>query len=109
MNLPVEIAQFIRWLERLGDGWSAVTIIGVFSGALALATIGRLRQHGVLATVAVGVCGTLLGAWTARRIGLTVDGLGTRFLVALAGSLVLAWSYDRLVARLRRERHDQGW
>ena len=87
---PIEFVQFVRFLESLGDGWPAIIVLGVLTGVIARMVTTRQRQVGFLSTCLLGIAGALLGVTVAKALAIPLDGLGARFLAALAGSLALA-------------------
>lgn len=89
-NGPIEIVQFVRLLESLGDGWVAIVVLGIFAGFVARLVTTTQRSVGLLSTCALGIAGAVLGVYGATALGYPPTGAGTRFLAALAGSFVLA-------------------
>jgi len=90
MNGPVEWVQFVRFLDSLGDGWPAIVVLGVLAGIVARMITSTQRQVGLLGAALLGIAGAVLGVYAARWLGVALTGPGTRFLAALAGSLLLA-------------------
>jgi uncharacterized membrane protein YeaQ/YmgE (transglycosylase-associated protein family) len=95
-NGPIEIVQFVRFLDGLGDGWAAILILGVFAGFIARFVTTSEKTVGLLSTCLLGVAGAVLGVYGAKALGYAPTGTGTRFLAALAGSLLLAIAGSRL-------------
>ncbi len=69
--------------------WIISLIIGGFIGWLASIVMKTNAQMGMIANLVVGVAGSLLGFWLAGRLGLATGGGFVRFLVALAGAVLL--------------------
>jgi uncharacterized membrane protein YeaQ/YmgE (transglycosylase-associated protein family) len=89
-NGPIEIVQFVRFLDGLGDGWAAIVILGVLAGFIARFVTTSEKSVGLLSTCLLGIAGAVLGVYGAKALGYAPTGTGTRFLAALAGSLLLA-------------------
>ena len=64
-------------------------IIGGIVGWLASIIMKTNAQMGLLANIVVGVIGSLLGYWIAGVLGIAATGGFARFLVALAGAVLL--------------------
>lgn len=64
-------------------------IIGGIVGWLASIIMKTSAQMGLLANIAIGVVGSLLGYWIAGVLGLDASGGVIRFLIAIAGSVLL--------------------
>jgi len=69
--------------------WIVTLIIGGIVGWLASIIMKTNAQMGLIANVLVGVGGSLLGYWIAGLLGMAPSGGIGRFLVALAGAVVL--------------------
>lgn len=95
-NGPIEIVQFVRFLDGLGDGWAAIVILGVLAGFVARFITTSQKNVGLLSTCLLGIAGALLGVYGAKAMGYAPTGSGARFLAALAGSLLLAIAGSRL-------------
>lgn len=89
-NGPIEFVQFVRFLDGLGDGWPAIVVLGILAGIVARMVTSNRRSVGLLSTALLGIAGALLGVWAAKALGIALEGTGSRFLAALAGSLTLA-------------------
>ena len=87
---PIEFVQFLKLFDRLGDGWLALTVLGIFAGFIVRFATSSKRSIGLLSTCVFGVAGAFLGVWLATALGHAPDGTGTRFLAALGGSALLA-------------------
>lgn len=87
---PIEIVQFLRFLDGLGDGWPAIIVLGLLAGFVARMATSRQQKVGLLSVAVLGIAGALLGVWAAKALGIALTGTGTRFLAALVGSLALA-------------------
>jgi len=70
-------------------------IIGGLVGWLASIIMKTNAQMGLIANVAVGVVGSLLGYWIAGLLGLAPTGI-LRFLVALGGAALLIFILQKL-------------
>lgn len=95
-NGPIEIVQFVRFLDGLGDGWAAILILGVLAGFIARFITTSQKNVGLLSTCLLGIAGALVGVYGAKALGYAPTGTATRFLAALAGSLLLAIAGSRL-------------
>ena len=95
-NGPIEIVQFVRFLDGLGDGWAAILILGVLAGFIARFVTTTEKNVGLFSTCVLGIAGALLGVYGAKALGYAPTGTGTRFLAALAGSLLLAIAGSRM-------------
>jgi uncharacterized membrane protein YeaQ/YmgE (transglycosylase-associated protein family) len=87
---PIEIVQFMRLFDSLGDGWVALVVIGLFAGFLVRFATSNKRSIGLLSTAVFGVAGAVLGVAVAGALGIALPGPGSRFLAALAGSFALS-------------------
>ena len=70
-------------------GWIVSLIIGGIVGWLASIIMNTNAQMGWIANVLVGVIGSALGFWIAGLLGLSATGGIARFLVSIAGAVVL--------------------
>jgi uncharacterized membrane protein YeaQ/YmgE (transglycosylase-associated protein family) len=76
-------------------------IVGFLVGALAkLLTPGR-DPGGVLMTVAVGICGSILAGVTGRSFGWYAEGEPTGFIASVVGAILLLALYR--VIKLQRD------
>jgi uncharacterized membrane protein YeaQ/YmgE (transglycosylase-associated protein family) len=69
--------------------WIITLIIGGIVGWLASMVMKTNAQMGWIANVLVGVVGSLLGYWIAGQLGMAASGGIVRFLVAIAGAVLL--------------------
>lgn len=69
--------------------WIISLILGGIVGWLASIIMKTNAQMGIIANVLVGVVGSLLGFWLAGVVGIAATGGIVRFLVALAGAMLL--------------------
>jgi uncharacterized membrane protein YeaQ/YmgE (transglycosylase-associated protein family) len=69
--------------------WIITLIIGGIVGWLASILMKTNAQMGLIANVLVGVVGSLLGYWLAAQLGIAASGGIVRFLVAIAGAVLL--------------------
>jgi uncharacterized membrane protein YeaQ/YmgE (transglycosylase-associated protein family) len=99
---PVQLAQFARAFAELGDGWLALVVIGILAGLCARLMTSAQRHVGLLSACALGIAGAALGFYAAKWLGIALPGPGTRFLAALAGSLLLAMLGGATARMLRR-------
>lgn len=87
---PIEFVQFMQLFDRLGDGWVALVVIGLFAGFLVRFATSNQRSVGLWSTALFGVAGAVLGVAVAGALGIGLPGPGSRFLAALAGSFALS-------------------
>lgn len=87
---PIQLVQFVRFLDSVGDGWLSIVVYGVFAGFLARFITSRERRIGLFSTCLLGIAGALLGVGVAGLLGIELAGPGLRFLAAFAGSLAIA-------------------
>jgi uncharacterized membrane protein YeaQ/YmgE (transglycosylase-associated protein family) len=71
-------------------------VIGGIVGWLASMVTKADPQMGLIANVLVGVVGSLLGFWLAGLIGLAPTGGFVRFIVAVAGAVLLIFILRKL-------------
>ncbi len=69
--------------------WIISLIIGGIVGWLASIVMKTNAQMGLIANVVVGVVGSMLGFWIAGWLGMAPTGGILRFVVALAGAVLL--------------------
>jgi len=69
--------------------WLITLIIGGIVGWLASMVMKTNAQMGMIANVIVGIAGSFIGYWAAGALGIAAGGGIVRFLVALAGAIVL--------------------
>ena len=69
--------------------WIISLIIGGIVGWLASIVMKTNAQMGWIANVLVGVVGSLLGYWIAGLVGIAPTGGILRFVVAIAGAVLL--------------------
>jgi uncharacterized membrane protein YeaQ/YmgE (transglycosylase-associated protein family) len=77
-------------------------IIGGLVGWLASIVMKTNAQMGLIANVAVGVAGSMLGFWVAGMLGFAAVGGIARFLVAFAGAVLLIFILGKLGIFKRR-------
>ncbi len=70
-------------------GWIITLIIGGLAGWLASIVMKTNAQMGLIANVVVGIVGSFLGFWAAGALGLAPTGGIVRFVVAVAGAVLL--------------------
>ena len=87
---PIEFVQFMQLFDRLGDGWVALVVIGLFAGFLVRFATSNQRSIGLWSTALFGIAGAVLGVAVAGALGIALPGPGSRFLAALAGSFALS-------------------
>ena len=88
---PIEFVQFMQVMDRLGDSWLAIAILGVIAGFIVRSATTRKQNIGLVPTCLFGIAGAFLGVWLATRLGFAPHGTGTRFLAAMGGSILLAF------------------
>jgi uncharacterized membrane protein YeaQ/YmgE (transglycosylase-associated protein family) len=76
--------------------WIISLIIGGIVGWLASIIMKTNAQMGLIANVLVGVVGAALGFWIAGLLGIVATGGLIRFLVALAGAVILIFILSKL-------------
>ena len=69
--------------------WIFALVIGGIVGWLASIIMKTNAQMGMVANVLVGVAGSVLGTWVAGLLGVSASGGILRFLVAIAGAVLL--------------------
>ena len=76
--------------------WIVTLIIGGIVGWLASIVMKTNAQMGLIANVLVGVVGSLLGFWIAGLLGIAPTGGILRFVIALAGAVLLIFILGKL-------------
>ena len=76
--------------------WIITLIIGGIVGWLASMVMKTNAQMGWIANVAVGVVGSMLGYWVAGLLGFAAVGGIARFIVAIAGAVLLIFILRKL-------------
>ena len=76
--------------------WIISLIIGGVVGWLASIVMKTNAQMGLFANVLIGVLGSLLGYWIAGLLGIAATGGFLRFLVAIAGAMLLIFILRKL-------------
>ena len=76
--------------------WIISLIIGGIVGWLASMIMKTDAQMGWIANVAVGVVGSMLGYWIAGMLGFAATGGIARFIVAIAGAVLLIFVLRKL-------------
>ena len=76
--------------------WIISLIIGGVVGWLASIVMKTNAQIGWIANVLVGVVGSLLGFWIAGLVGIAPTGGILRFVVAVAGAVLLIFILGKL-------------
>lgn len=71
-------------------------IIGGIVGWLASIIMKTNAQMGLIANVAVGVVGSMLGYWIAGMLGFAAVGGIARFIVAIGGAVLLIFILQKL-------------
>ena len=87
---PVELVQFSRALQWLGDGWLGWLAVGLIAGLLVRLMTSSQKSVGLPSACALGIAGAALGWYVSNYFGLALGGPGLRFLAAFAGSLALS-------------------
>jgi len=77
-------------------GLITTLIIGGIVGWLASLVMKTDARMGLVANVAVGVVGSMLGYWIAGLLGFVAVGGIARFLVALSGAVLLIFILGKL-------------
>lgn len=76
--------------------WLIVIIVGGLVGWIASMMMKSDGQMGIIANVLVGIVGSALGFWIAGMLGIAPTGGILRFLVALAGAVLLIFILQAL-------------
>lgn len=76
--------------------WIISLIIGGIVGWLASIVMKTNAQMGWIANVLVGVVGSLLGFWIAGLLGIVPTGGILRFVIAVAGAVLLIFILGKL-------------
>ena len=76
--------------------WIISLVIGGIVGWLASILMKTNSQMGLVANVLVGVGGSMLGFWIAGGLGLSPTGGILRFVVAIAGAVLLIYILRKL-------------
>lgn len=76
--------------------WIISLIIGGIVGWLASMVMKTNAQMGWIANVLVGVVGSILGYWIAGLLGIAPTGEVLRFLIAVAGAVLLIFILSML-------------
>ena len=76
--------------------WIISLIIGGIVGWLASIVMKTNAQMGWIGNVLVGVVGSLLGYWLAGLVGIAATGGILRFVVAIAGAVLLIFILRKL-------------
>ena len=76
--------------------WIVTLILGGIVGWLASIIMKTNAQMGLIANVLVGVGGSVLGYWIAGLLGMAPSGGIGRFVVALAGAVVLLFILQKV-------------
>jgi uncharacterized membrane protein YeaQ/YmgE (transglycosylase-associated protein family) len=66
-------------------------VVGGIIGWLAGLIMKTSAQMGILANVIVGIIGSSLGYWLAGLLGIAAYGAIARWIVAVAGAVILIW------------------
>lgn len=77
-------------------GWIVSLIIGGIVGWLASIVMKTNDQMGWIANVLIGIVGSVLGFWIAGLLGIAPTGGILRFVVALAGAILLIFILGKL-------------
>ena len=70
-------------------GWLITLIIGGIVGWLASIIMKTNAQMGLLLNILIGIVGSFLGYWIAGMIGIAPEGGFLRFVIAVAGAVLL--------------------
>jgi uncharacterized membrane protein YeaQ/YmgE (transglycosylase-associated protein family) len=81
-------------------------IIGLVVGALAKLLMPGRDPGGVLMTILVGICGSILAGFTGRAIGWYAEGQPAGFIASLLGAILLLAIYR--VIKPRRDASGVG-
>ena len=82
--------------------WIISLIIGGIVGWLASIIMKTNAQMGLIANVLIGIAGSLLGNWIAGLLGMAPTGNIMRFVVALAGAVLLIFILQQIGLFRRR-------
>ena len=70
-----------------GVGWLGAIVIGIIAGWIAEKIMAR--SHGLLMNLAVGLIGSLVGAFLAHALGMNYSGFWPSLAVSAVGAIVL--------------------
>jgi uncharacterized membrane protein YeaQ/YmgE (transglycosylase-associated protein family) len=70
-----------------GVGWLGAIVIGILAGWIAEKVMAR--SHGLLMNLAVGLIGSMLGAFLAHALNLNYSGFWQSLAVSAVGAIVL--------------------
>jgi uncharacterized membrane protein YeaQ/YmgE (transglycosylase-associated protein family) len=76
--------------------WLFVIIVGGIVGWIASILMKTNGQMGIIANVLVGIVGSALGFWLAGQLGIAPASGVLRFLIALAGAVLLIFILQAL-------------
>jgi uncharacterized membrane protein YeaQ/YmgE (transglycosylase-associated protein family) len=77
------------FLREILMNWLIVILVGALVGWIASIIMKTNGQMGALANILVGIVGSALGFWIAGALGIAASGDIIRFLIALAGAMLL--------------------
>jgi uncharacterized membrane protein YeaQ/YmgE (transglycosylase-associated protein family) len=81
--------EFHHSTEGSVMGWIVSLIIGGVAGWVASMVMKTNEQMGIVANVIIGVIGSMLGFWLAGMMGISPTNGILRFVVAVAGAVLL--------------------
>lgn len=70
-------------------GWLITIIVGGIVGWLASMIMKTNDQMGLILNIVIGIVGSFLGYWLAGLIGIETEGGFLRFIIAIAGAVIL--------------------
>jgi uncharacterized membrane protein YeaQ/YmgE (transglycosylase-associated protein family) len=76
--------------------WIITLVIGGLVGWIASMIMKTNAQMGIIANVAVGVVGSMLGFWIAGMLGIGATGGILGFVIALAGAVLLIFILQKV-------------
>jgi uncharacterized membrane protein YeaQ/YmgE (transglycosylase-associated protein family) len=77
-------------------GFITALIIGGIVGWLASMVMKTNAQMGMVANILVGIVGSSLGFWAAGLLGVAPSGGVVRFIIAIAGAVLLIFILQKL-------------
>jgi len=77
--------------------WLWMIIIGLIAGAIAKAIMPGDDPGGIIATILIGIAGSLLGGFVGRTMGMSDTEGGAGLIGSVIGALILLAAYRMLI------------